>query len=93
MVPMNSCKHSDEWTNGEGLKGNKKRSHPLINEELAEESVFVIQEGIKQKKIINKFQDWLICTVNNLEAEDHTSETCDINIRYKYTTDDLQYPS
>ena len=29
------------------LKGNTKRSHSLIDEELAEEYVFVIEEGIE----------------------------------------------
>ena len=65
----------------------------MIDEELAEENIFAIQEGIKNEKIINKFQDWMISTMNNLEDEDSASETCIMNTRYKYTRDRLQHPS
>ena len=33
----------------------------------------------------------MISTVNNLEAEDSTSETCSLNARYKYTMDGSEY--
>ena len=57
------------------------------------EYVFAIEEGIKHKKIINKFQDQLISTMNNLETEGSTSETHNMNIRYKYSMDGLKHPS
>ena len=75
------------------LKGNTKRSHPVIDEDIASAYVISIEEEIEHKKIINKFQDCLISLIKNQEAKDSTSETCTANTRYKYTTDDLQHPS
>ena len=69
----------------QNLKINTKRYHPVIDEDLDKDCVFEIHEGIKHKKIINKFQDWLISMVNKLEAEDGMSETRNMNTRYKYS--------
>ena len=90
--PKNSI-FSDEWMSDKDLKGNTKRSHPVIDEDVAAENVFSIKEETKHEKIINKFQNWLIYIMNNQEIEDSTSETHNLNTRYKYTMDDLQYPS
>ena len=60
----------------------------MINEDIAAEYVFAIKEGIKQKKKL-KFQDWLISTLNNQEAEDSRSEIHNLNPMDKYTTDGL----
>ena len=54
---------------------------------------FAIEEGIKQKKLIDKFQNWLISIVNNLEAEDRTNETRNVNTMYKNSTEGLHHPN
>ena len=65
----------------------------MIEQDVATVNVTTIEEEIEHKKIINKFQDWLICTMNNQVAEDSTSETCTANTRYKYTIDGLDHTS
>ena len=55
--------------------------------------MFAIEEGINHKKFINKFQDCLLSTMNNLEAKNSTSEACNINTRYKYTMGGQNHPS
>ena len=42
----------DEGMSDEALKGDINRSHFLIDEKLAEDYVFTIEEGIKHEKII-----------------------------------------
>ena len=51
-----------------------KLTHPMIDDDLDAAYVIEIKEGIKHKKIINKFQGWLISMMNNQEADDSTSE-------------------
>ena len=72
---------------------NKERSNTKMNARLDDKYVFVVEEGIKHKKIINKFQDWLINTMNNLIADDITSKNHDMNTRYKYSIDYHEHPS
>ena len=55
--------------------------------------ILAIEEEIKNNNIINKFQDWLISTIYNLEAEGSTSETWDMNTRYKYSMSALEHYS
>ena len=65
----------------------------MIDQDVATGHVARIKEGIEHKNMINKFQDLLIYTINNQDADDSTSETCTANTRYKYTADELQHPS
>ena len=65
----------------------------MMKQETADAYVAVIKEGIAHETIINKFQDWLICTENNQVGEDSTSETCTTNTRFKYTENGPQHPS
>ena len=37
------------------LKGNTKRSHPVIDEDVADVYVITIEKGIEHKNIINTF--------------------------------------
>ena len=83
----------DEWMSDIDLKGKTKRTHPVTDKDIAAAYVTEIEEGIEHNKIINKFQGWLICTMNNQEAEDSTSENHTADTRFNYTTDDKQYSS
>ena len=44
-------------------------------------------------KIINNYQDWLISTISNLEAEDSTRNNCNMNTRDKCFADGPEHPS
>ena len=91
--PKNST-FSDEWITPEEMKGDKnERTYPVMKKETAEAYITMIWERFEHEKIINKFQDWLICTENNQVREDSTSETQTTNTRFKYTADGPQHPS
>ena len=62
--PKNSI-FSDEWISDDDLKGQKGRSHPVFKKDSATAYIAIIQEGIVNKKIIDKIQDFSIFTMNN----------------------------
>ena len=73
----------NERTNTELNQKSTELNDPKMNAKLAADYIFVIEEGIKHKNIINKFEDWLISTMNNLEAENSTSKNHNMNTRHK----------
>ena len=75
------------------MKDDTELKHPFVDQELTAEYVFTIVEEIKHKKVIISFQDWLISTINNLEAIGSTGKNRDVNKRYVHSTSGPDHPS
>ena len=64
------------------MKGNDRRTYPMMDKDKCNEYVSIIKGGVKYTKMIYKCQDWLISTMYNLEANDSTSKNHTMNTRY-----------